>query len=102
VPKFGGGLYWPDSKNDNRDFKLGHDTSDEMKRIQFAEILDSLKSNGWFVANKTSKNAQDLVQDTLPLVKNARLMSLIEFGRCAHAEMAALLDAARRGDVVLR
>lgn len=96
VPNFGGGLYWP-GQDDHRDYKDGKDTSDEMKRVQFAEILERLQKHGWFSGKRSKADAGDLVTEALPLVKSTRLMSLIEFGRCVHAEMAALLDAAARG-----
>jgi cytidine deaminase len=96
VPKFGGGMYWPGS-GDHRDFREGEDTSDKMKRIQFAEILEAFKKHGWFNEQIAAKDEAELVRDALPLVKGSRLMSLIEFGRNVHAEMAALLDAAARG-----
>lgn len=96
VPKSGGGMYWPGSV-DHRDFKQGEDISDKMKRAQFAEILEALKKAGWFAGKIAGKDGVELVRDALPLVKGSRLMSLIEFGRNVHAEMAALLDAAMRG-----
>ncbi len=99
VPSFGGGLYWP-GQDDHRDYKDGKDTGDEMKRVQFAEILESLQKHGWFTGERAKADAGDLVKEALLLVKSSRLMSLIEFGRCVHAEMAALLDAASRGVAV--
>ncbi|BFU89254.1 MAG: cytidine deaminase [Nitrospira sp.] len=96
VPKFGGGMCWPGSV-DHRDFRQGEDISDQMKKAQFAEILGSLRKHGWFKEGLSEKEEGDLVKEALPLVKGSRLMSLIEFGRNVHAEMAALLDAAARG-----
>ena len=96
VPKFGGGMYWPGA-GDQRDFREGEDISDKMKRAQFAEILESFRKHGWFTEKIAAKDEAELVKDALPLVKGSRLMSLIEFGRNVHAEMAALLDAAARG-----
>ena len=99
MPKFGGGLYWP-GPDDHRDFKEGEDISDRMKRSQLSEILESLKKHGWFAQGKANKDDTELVREALPLVKGSRLMSLIEFGRNVHAEMAALLDSAARGVAV--
>jgi deoxycytidylate deaminase len=96
VPKFGGGMYWP-GPDDHRDFKEGEDISDRMKKIQFAEVIEALKRHGWFTDMVAKKDDSELVKDALPLVKGSRLMSLIEFGRNVHAEMAALIEAAARG-----
>jgi cytidine deaminase len=96
VPKFEGGIYWP-GKEDHRDFKLGEDISDKMKRAQFAEILGALKKHAWFKDGLAAKDEADLVKEAIPLVKCSRLMSLIKFGRNVHAEMAAITDAAPRG-----
>lgn len=110
VPKAGGGLYWSDDMVDHRDFTLGYDTNDRMKRNTLAELLNNLKKNGWLAQEKATRDIDDLVKEALeegksqpladagqPVTKNTQLMDLIEFGRSEHAETAALLDAARRG-----
>lgn len=98
VPKATGGQYWPTDSEDKRDFHLGYDPSDKKKKEVLAEILRTLKDHKWFVGSK--KQGADiprLVQQCLPLLKSTLVMNLTEFGRVVHAEMAALLDAARRG-----
>jgi deoxycytidylate deaminase len=47
VPKAGGGLYWPDDKEDSRDFRRGFDQSDIMERAIITEILQKLDKQKW-------------------------------------------------------
>ncbi|HXT66502.1 MAG TPA: anti-phage dCTP deaminase [Nitrospiraceae bacterium] len=98
VPKCGGGQYWPTDSDDRRDFHLGYDPSDKKKKEVLAEILRTLRDHGWLLDDKKQKNEiSQLVKQALPILKSTRVMNLTEFGRVVHAEMAALLDAARRG-----
>lgn len=99
VPKFGGGLYWSDDSQDGRDHTKGHDVSDMKKHEMLAEVLKRFKDAGWF-DTLGDKSVPVLLEDAVALLKATRLMSLIEFGRAVHAEMAAMLDAARRGAAV--
>jgi deoxycytidylate deaminase len=99
VPKFGGGLYWSDDPEDGRDHTKGHDISDTKKRELLAEVLRNFKDAGWFDSLK-DKSVATLLEEAAPMLKGTRLMSLIEFGRAVHAEMAAMLDAARRGSAI--
>ena len=47
MPKAGGGLYWPDDKEDSRDFRRGFDQSDIMERAIITEILQKLDKQKW-------------------------------------------------------
>lgn len=101
VPKPGGGPYWPGDASDHRDFTLGYETSDRMRRGALADVLTRLKAGGWLSSQLASKRIEELVRAALsgpqPLMRGSQLMSIIEFGRAVHAEMAAITDAARRG-----
>ena len=98
VPKSGGGQYWEGDLPDARDFVLGHDSSDRLKRSNLGELLEKLsKMGGWLAADKVALSPEDRVRAALPVVKGARLMQPLEFGRAVHAEMAAIVDAAKRG-----
>ena len=97
VPKARGGLYWSDDTLDCRDFRFGYETSDRMKKNTVAELLNCLKEAKWLSEKKSKVNLQNLVNSALPLTNDTQIMNLIEFGRSEHAEMAALIDAARRG-----
>jgi len=98
VPKAGGGQYWEGDLPDAREFMLGHDSSDRLKRSNLGELLEKFsKSGGWLAADKVALSPEERVRTALPVVKGARLMQPLEFGRAVHAEMAAIVDAARRG-----
>ena len=90
VPRAEGGLYLMGDVDDNRDMQRDRDSSDEQKETMVDELLKLLSSAGWLKKNKTLSDAVKLLQGT-------RLMSVIEFGRDAHAEMEAILSAARLG-----
>ncbi len=103
VPKAGGGLYWSDDQPpDPRDHARRFDTNDVMKREMLQDLIKRLRKHGWLRPEKTAEEAEALVKATLakdetsPL-HDAKLMNLIEFVRAVHAEMASLVDAARRG-----
>lgn len=102
VPKAGGGLYWAGDRPDQREFVLGEDSNDKHKRNLLADLLSRLQGEGWLSPVKSGAKIDDLVQEALdneksPKIASAHLTNLIEFGRAVHAEMAALMDAARRG-----
>ena len=103
VPKAGGGQYWHGDTPDSRDFRLGYETSDRLKRLLLADILDRLK-NARLLDNVTTGDGIDALVEALVgtkempgVLRESQLMDLIEFARPMHAEMAAMLDAARRG-----
>lgn len=92
VPKFGGGLYEPSDKNDDRDFIFDEcDINLKYKMEIIGEILSIFN-----VADST--NVQ-LHYDNL-IKNNAKITNLLEFGRMVHAEMEAISDAARRGIMI--
>lgn len=93
VPRAGGGLYWEGDPDDSRDFLFGEDTSDAMKRRVVGELRDRLLERGWIADAHKEASSDDLYE----AIRGTRVGSLIEFGRAVHAEMAALIDAARRG-----
>lgn len=90
VPKFGGGLY-ETGQHDNRCvFKEGGICfNDKYKDKLRDEILKIIKSEGISeaVAEKLSSKIRS----------ESRLRDLIEFSRAVHAEMDALISAARKG-----
>jgi deoxycytidylate deaminase len=103
VPKAGGGQYWHGDAPDSRDFRLGYETSDKLKRLLLADILDKLRQAELLDASKIEEGIDKLVEvligtkETPGALRDSQLMDLIEFARPMHAEMAAMLDAARRG-----
>lgn len=100
VPKAGGGQYWDGDSPDGRDFQLGHNESLRIRRGMLAEILSRMRNEGWLEASFARRVGDDVDEEVsrlLPRLKDTTMMSIGEFGRTVHAEMAALVDAARRG-----
>jgi deoxycytidylate deaminase len=106
VPRPGGGVYREGSNDpgipDQREFRFGAneeerriDTNDRMQREIAQEIADALndQDRNWL---KTNVDPDGL----LAVILSTRLGDLTEFGRAIHAEMAAILDAARNGHAV--
>ncbi len=103
VPKSGGGSYWEGSGStakDNRDFKLGYDSSAKMKFEIVNEIFEALPkdwlSEEFSKLSTQEKTEQALYSKVAPL-KSTRVANILEFGRIVHAEMSAITSAARRG-----
>jgi len=100
VPRPGGGLYWSDDGSlDKRDFQLGYDCNAKMKIDAVREVLSALGKEGWFnwELGPRGEPAAERLTEACSILKDTRIMNLTEFGREVHAEMAALLDAAKRG-----
>lgn len=101
VPKAGGGLYWENDEPDRRDFTTKTDSNDVFKERVLVEIIKRFKSEGWLSKAKCDLNIEDLLTEALKpdhgILDGSQLDNIIEFGRCVHAEMAAIVDAARRG-----
>jgi deoxycytidylate deaminase len=97
VAKAGGGFYWPDSSPDQRDFEFAdREQNAEMKLEILRDLLGRLP--GDYV-----KDGCDLSPAAIEKlasegkVKGSLFMSITEYGRAVHAEMAVITDAARRG-----
>lgn len=105
VPAFNGGHHWEGvtPPEDNRDFTTGQDHSVVWKNEIITEVFERLKESKWLSDEKQALDAEELtrvaLQDTTdePILKKTRVASLLEFGRIIHAEMSAIVDAARRG-----
>ncbi len=101
VPRAGGGLYWRDVSGDPRDQALeekGDDRAKDIKTSVLTELLDRIKSAG--LLKESGKQSDDIVDDLLKTLKGTQFMNIGEFSRPVHAEMAALIDSARRGVAV--
>jgi deoxycytidylate deaminase len=103
VPKAGGGTYWPDDEDDQRDFVQGYDPNDGQKNEIIIDVINRLLRSNQL--SEELLNLGDpieisklLLRDNTPDgLKESRLMDLLEFGRIIHAEMSAISDAARKG-----
>jgi len=91
VPKGGGGLYEVGGGSDHRCVfqEGGLCFNDQYKDKLRLEVLAILKANG-VISPQAEKIAHEIRSTT-------RMRDLIEFSRAVHAEMDALMSAARRG-----
>lgn len=100
VPKPGGGQYWTGDSPDHRDYRTGSEANDHHKYLVVQDAIQRLDSAGWLSQELSESNPAALATKALssggPL-EESRVRDLIEFGRIAHAEMAAISTAARRG-----
>jgi deoxycytidylate deaminase len=101
VPKYGGGTYWCEDSNDARDFALGEDPNDRIKREILFEIIDILfkkkKLAPELAELKTTIEIINVLMGVDAGLRDTKVMDLLEFGRVIHAEMSAISDAARLG-----
>jgi len=100
VPAFGGGHFWSDgyqslSREDNREYRNVVDTSDKAKRQLAREIFQALRSQGAFEPSFAPTD-----DEIYKSFETTGLRELTEYGRAVHAELSALMDAARRGVAV--
>ena len=114
VPQYMGGSHWEDDEGrGNRDFEMGDQDTNRAQVNELAEDLtEAISSRLEAVSDEVgdgedtaTREALDSVKDALvkdlPLVlREGGLKNLTEFGRAVHAEMNAVLDAARRGVAV--
>lgn len=102
VPRRGGGPYWCDMSPDARDQHLegkGDNRAQAIKTSALAELLERVENAGWLVKDD-EKPFEVLANELLPLLKRTQFLNIGEFSRPVHAEMAALIDSARRGVAV--
>jgi cytidine deaminase len=104
VPMASGGSYWPDKpdKFDNRDFKKGRDFNSVKKDQILKELIDFLTKEEILKFVQDPADLDSIVNDLVfgqhkKKFSALRISNLIEFGRMVHAEMSALMEAARRG-----
>ncbi len=117
VPSGKGGLYWSPDEPDGRDFALEPpvDSNTEWQRRVTRELLVRMAEQGWLAegmfekatrrvhegGNEVDRASIDVPDDKLDAflkaVQSTRFSALTEFGRAVHAEMDALMTAARHG-----
>lgn len=89
VPRFGGGLYWP-TEDDDRDFVRKVDSNEFEKRKIILKIMKKTQGD-------TTETDEELITKGNILLKDTGLLNITEYGRAVHAEMEAILSAARNG-----
>lgn len=92
VPKGGGGLYRAGEHYDRRDIHEERDSVNVHADQIIDEMLEMVREAGWM-----SGGPKPRIDDAREALKRSRVMSLLEFGRTSHAEMEAVLAAARIG-----
>jgi cytidine deaminase len=107
VPKPKGGSYWDGTAAGNREFEVSEVDTNRKHFDELAERLAgavdqklevSLSEQEPEIPEGSSSSVRQTVRQALPeVLRQAGLKDLTEFGRAVHAEMNALLDAARRG-----
>lgn len=100
VPKAGGGQYWAEDVTDARDFQLGENVADQINRQLLRELLSNLHDQEWLrddLLGRSAEEVLDLAMEEGGPAESSKVLDLLEFGRDVHAEMAALMSAARRG-----
>jgi deoxycytidylate deaminase len=98
VPAFGGGSYWIGDNNDQRDFMRGEDANARLRDTAIDEIRRVLIAHE---PELVTERLRDMTaEDFRRTLGDTRVDRLTEFNRAVHAEMSAILDAARRGTSV--
>ena len=103
VPRARGGFYWDGDSPDYRDQRLlamGIDRAKELKIGVLRELLEKIRAKDWFRSEIAQEQPSNLAALLLKDLRRTQFMDIGEFGRPVHAEMAALIDAARRGVAV--
>ena len=98
VPKAGGGTYWAEDADDQRDYVLGRDSNHQVREDMATDALKRLQT-GW-LDKKFSKLTPEMLSllafegSDAPL-RGSMIADVMEYGRMVHAEMNAITDAAR-------
>jgi len=104
VPRRQGGFYWEGEFLDARDQALKRSTSRDRENVikleALGEIANLLRNNNWLAPKFKSLKPVDLNDKLLQLLRHSQFMDISEFMRQVHAEMSAIVDAAKRGVAV--
>jgi deoxycytidylate deaminase len=93
VPKAGGGQYWSDDAEDNRDHNRNDpNVSETEKQTVVEQIFHRLSERGWLTDEAQRRQPDDFYDE----LDGLRVQSIIEFERVVHAEMSAIIDAGLR------
>lgn len=98
VPKFGGGHYKEGDKGDAREFKNDEDSNRAIRNEMLKDVFEQLKKEKWLkeeISKNESEKLVELAFDSEHL-KKIKFLDVTEFGREVHAEMSALMEAARK------
>jgi deoxycytidylate deaminase len=93
IPKFGGGQQTGDQNIPLRNLDRGYDPNDQKKINVIVNLINTLKDID--LLKESNLNSHELISRILPKLKQTYAMNLIEFTTEVHAEMAAIVSAAR-------
>ncbi len=101
IPKYGGGLYWEGDKSDGRDYSIGRDYSVVYRKQIVEEIVYGLAKHD-ILSKDWQEDPHKLIEylskgEGKSIWSDFIVSNILEFGRSLHAEMAAILDSARKG-----
>lgn len=102
VPR-GGGFYWDQNSPDLRDQNLlqqGINRAAEIKISVLTELIEKIIQKKWLQEAVAIEPTRDLADSLLKELKGTQFLDIGEFSRPVHAEMTALIDAARSGVAV--
>ena len=88
VPKYGGGLYSSEDKNNSCCFNKQGCHNDKHKNLLKEQIVKALNANGC----SNAENLADII------MKETKAKDLIEYSRAVHAEMDAIIALARNAN----
>lgn len=101
VPRGGyGGYYCELDSPDVRDQVVPEDRASEIKISILTELIKKIIQKDWLQESSKAQGALRLARELLEDLKGTQFLDIGEFSRPVHAEMAALIDAARRGVAV--
>ncbi len=103
VPRARGGYYSDGDSPDKRDQRLLAENVDRARELKIGvlrELLEKIAAKNWLSADVAGKDAGVLAASLVGDLRRTQFMDIGEFARPVHAEMAALIDAARRGVAV--
>lgn len=96
VPTKGGGNYWENKDYDERDFARGEYSLATIKKEYENKLIARLSESMQNIGIDITQDIKEVFERDIPI----SLQPIIEFGKSTHAEMAALLEAARQGHSV--
>ncbi|KXV57205.1 hypothetical protein AD948_14750 [Acetobacter senegalensis] len=94
VAKAGGGLFWEEDQEKNRDIDIGSEANkEETSRIIYS-FLKTLENEKIILRTTESLLSDQKIKET---ISKSMIGEITEYGRMVHAEMNAITDAARLG-----
>src|SRR6202789_2281390 len=101
VPRAGGGFYWDGDSPDRRDQRiLPDDPARKIKLSILAEVIGKAREANLLDPKAGNGDNSTIARHPMDHLDGTQFMGLGEFSRPVHAEVAAIIDAARRGVVI--